>query len=98
MVDKTKTIEEIPEWFKGARLNYAENMLRYNDDRVALYAAGKLASPSNGIILCRLPISSLKPTYRYSTNWYFHTLLQYFCCVIRSNAEFVMLCVIELLS
>ncbi|XP_071849062.1 acetoacetyl-CoA synthetase-like isoform X2 [Apostichopus japonicus] len=41
VVDKEKTIEEIPEWFKGAKLNYAENMLRYDDDQVALYAAGE---------------------------------------------------------
>jgi acetoacetyl-CoA synthetase len=31
-------MNKIPEWFPGARLNYAENLLRYSDDsRVALY-------------------------------------------------------------
>ena len=34
-------IETIPEWFRGSKLNYAENMLRFDeDDRVAIYAAG----------------------------------------------------------
>ena len=28
------------EWFKGARLNYAENMLRVRDDRIALICLG----------------------------------------------------------
>ena len=40
MIDKTKGIAEIPEWFHGSRLNFAENLLKYNDDRVAIYAAG----------------------------------------------------------
>lgn len=29
-------MDQIPKWFKGARLNYAENLLRWNDDHVAL--------------------------------------------------------------
>jgi hypothetical protein len=29
-------MDQIPKWFKGARLNYAENALRWNDDHVAL--------------------------------------------------------------
>ncbi|XP_067650701.1 acetoacetyl-CoA synthetase-like [Haliotis asinina] len=41
VVDTSKNIAEIPEWFHGARLNYAENLLQYNDDRVAIYAAGE---------------------------------------------------------
>jgi acetoacetyl-CoA synthetase len=28
-------------WFKGARLNFAENLLRYNDDRVAIIFKGE---------------------------------------------------------
>ena len=40
VVDTTQGIESIPEWFRGSRLNYAENMLRHNDDRVAIFAAG----------------------------------------------------------
>ena len=39
VVDKTKGVVDVPEWFHGSRLNYAENLLRYNDNRVALYAA-----------------------------------------------------------
>lgn len=38
VVDKSKGIAEIPEWFPGSRLNYAENLLRFRDDRVAIYA------------------------------------------------------------
>ena len=29
------------EWFKGARLNFAENLLRYKDDRTALIFKGE---------------------------------------------------------
>nr|XP_057927319.1 acetoacetyl-CoA synthetase isoform X2 [Doryrhamphus excisus] len=40
VVDVSKRISEVPEWFKGARLNYAENLLKHADqDKVALYAA-----------------------------------------------------------
>lgn len=38
VIDKTKGIAEIPEWFPGSLLNYAENLLRFRDDRVAIYA------------------------------------------------------------
>ncbi|CAF5226408.1 unnamed protein product, partial [Rotaria magnacalcarata] len=31
-------MDEIPRWFSGARLNYAENLLRFNDNRTAIYA------------------------------------------------------------
>jgi len=41
-VDPKIPMNKIPEWFPGARLNYAENLLRYNDDsRVALYFTGE---------------------------------------------------------
>ncbi|XP_073917342.1 acetoacetyl-CoA synthetase isoform X3 [Castor canadensis] len=40
VVDTSKGIADIPEWFKGSRLNYAENLLRHREhDRVALYVA-----------------------------------------------------------
>ncbi|KAM9394106.1 acetoacetyl-CoA synthetase isoform 2-T2 [Pholidichthys leucotaenia] len=40
VVDASKQISDVPEWFKGARLNYAENLLKHADqDKVALYAA-----------------------------------------------------------
>ncbi|XP_075390146.1 acetoacetyl-CoA synthetase [Tenrec ecaudatus] len=40
VVDTSKAISEVPEWFRGSRLNYAENLLRHKDnDRVALYVA-----------------------------------------------------------
>lgn len=42
VVDVSKRISDAPEWFKGARLNYAENLLKHADqDKVALYAASK---------------------------------------------------------
>jgi len=41
-VDKTKSIAEIPEWFTGSRLNFAENLLRFDDDKVAIYSTGNL--------------------------------------------------------
>ncbi len=31
---------DVPKWFSGLKLNYAENMLRFNDDRVALISEG----------------------------------------------------------
>ncbi|KAG6891580.1 hypothetical protein C0992_003607 [Termitomyces sp. T32_za158] len=34
-------LPEIPEWFPGARLNYAENLLWHNNDRVACTASGE---------------------------------------------------------
>ena len=41
-MDVSKRISDVPEWFKGARLNYAENLLKHADqDKVALYAASK---------------------------------------------------------
>ncbi|XP_073696680.1 acetoacetyl-CoA synthetase [Garra rufa] len=40
VVDVSKRISDVPEWFKGSRLNYAENLLKHKDqDKVALYAA-----------------------------------------------------------
>ncbi|OXB58761.1 hypothetical protein ASZ78_012357 [Callipepla squamata] len=40
VVDTSKSIADVPEWFKGSRLNYAENLLRHKDnDKIALYAA-----------------------------------------------------------
>eukprot|EP00123_Amoebidium_parasiticum_P001465 comp12567_c0_seq1/m.7565 comp12567_c0_seq1/g.7565 ORF comp12567_c0_seq1/g.7565 comp12567_c0_seq1/m.7565 type:complete len:678 (-) comp12567_c0_seq1:825-2858(-) len=36
VIDTSITMDQVPEWFKGARLNYAENALRWNDDQVAL--------------------------------------------------------------
>lgn len=42
VVDVSKRISDVPEWFKGARLNYAENLLKHADqEKVALYAASK---------------------------------------------------------
>uniref|UniRef100_A0AAZ3R7Y1 Acetoacetyl-CoA synthetase n=1 Tax=Oncorhynchus tshawytscha TaxID=74940 RepID=A0AAZ3R7Y1_ONCTS len=40
VVDISKRISDVPEWFKGSRMNYAENLLKHKDqDKVALYAA-----------------------------------------------------------
>jgi len=37
-VDQSVPMNELPAWFPGARLNYAENLLRYEDDsKIALY-------------------------------------------------------------
>lgn len=41
VVDETIPLNELPEWFKGARLNYAENLLWCNDDSVAIYSLGE---------------------------------------------------------
>lgn len=48
VVDVSKRISDAPEWFKGSRLNYAENLLKHKDqDKVALYAASKFESSLN---------------------------------------------------
>ncbi|XP_061528732.1 acetoacetyl-CoA synthetase isoform X2 [Phycodurus eques] len=40
VVDVSKRISDVPEWFSGARLNYAENLLKHTEqDKVALYSA-----------------------------------------------------------
>ncbi|XP_014664881.1 PREDICTED: acetoacetyl-CoA synthetase-like [Priapulus caudatus] len=41
VVDTSKNISEIPEWFEGARLNYAENLLKHDGNRVAVYSTGE---------------------------------------------------------
>ncbi|KAK2464310.1 hypothetical protein APHAL10511_003767 [Amanita phalloides] len=38
------TFKEIPIWFPGAKLNYAENLLRRNDDGIAFTAIGESGS------------------------------------------------------
>ena len=35
-----KRMNEIPEWFKGSRLNFAENLLRCDKDKVAIIECG----------------------------------------------------------
>lgn len=45
VVDRTKKISDFPQWFAGARLNFAENLLKWADvepNKVALYFAGKI--------------------------------------------------------
>ncbi|KAJ8379859.1 hypothetical protein SKAU_G00006370 [Synaphobranchus kaupii] len=42
VVDVSKRVSDVPEWFKGSRLNYAENLLKHTDqDKVALYAVAE---------------------------------------------------------
>ncbi|XP_068680491.1 acetoacetyl-CoA synthetase-like isoform X1 [Montipora foliosa] len=41
VLDQSKAMKDIPEWFRGAHLNFAENLLRFDDDKVALYMAGE---------------------------------------------------------
>ena len=43
VVEQDKSMDQIPAWFKGARLNWAENTLANgNPDQVALIEASKL--------------------------------------------------------
>ncbi|KAM9329105.1 acetoacetyl-CoA synthetase [Gastrophryne carolinensis] len=40
VIDRSKGIADIPEWFPGSRLNYAENLLKHTEnDKIALYGA-----------------------------------------------------------
>ncbi|KAJ3219364.1 hypothetical protein HDU67_001583 [Dinochytrium kinnereticum] len=41
VLDTTVKMDAIPKWFAGAKLNYAENLLRYRDDQVALIEANE---------------------------------------------------------
>ena len=42
VVDMTKNISDIPEWFHGCELNFAENLLKHPDDnKVALITYGE---------------------------------------------------------
>ncbi|TPX35148.1 acetate---CoA ligase, partial [Synchytrium endobioticum] len=41
IVEANKAMDEIPAWFSGARLNYAENMLRFRDNHIAIIATGE---------------------------------------------------------
>lgn len=41
VLDQSQAMADIPEWFRGARLNFAENLLRYDDDKIALYTTGE---------------------------------------------------------
>ncbi|XP_057295195.1 acetoacetyl-CoA synthetase-like [Hydractinia symbiolongicarpus] len=41
VVDKSKNISEIPQWFCNSLLNYAENLLQGKDDDIALYIAAE---------------------------------------------------------
>ncbi|KFM81986.1 Acetoacetyl-CoA synthetase, partial [Stegodyphus mimosarum] len=41
VIDLNIPMEDSPEWFEGARLNLAENILKFRDDHVALICAGE---------------------------------------------------------
>ncbi|XP_013778132.1 acetoacetyl-CoA synthetase-like isoform X1 [Limulus polyphemus] len=54
VIDTTKKISEIPQWFKGARLNFAENLLRYKDNKIALYVTGEGMNPVEEVTFAEL--------------------------------------------
>ena len=37
----TKGIADIPEWFHGCMLNYTENLLKHDENKVAIITYGK---------------------------------------------------------
>ena len=39
--DRSRSFDDM-EWFRGARLNYAENIFKYKDSHIALIATGEL--------------------------------------------------------
>lgn len=41
VVNTNIPMNEVPEWFHGCYLNYAENLLRYKDNHIALYITGE---------------------------------------------------------
>ena len=38
---RTTRLSDVPRWFECCHLNHAENLLRYRDDRVAIYGLGE---------------------------------------------------------
>lgn len=67
VVDTSQSIADIPEWFKGSRLNYAENLLKHKDnDKIALYAASKKEISGSSLFivprnsLCGTPLLCMK--------------------------------------
>jgi acetoacetyl-CoA synthetase len=44
--EEDKKMSEIPKWFLGAKLNFAENLLRYRDDRIALIGLTEANEPT----------------------------------------------------
>ncbi|KAG8176260.1 hypothetical protein JTE90_016425 [Oedothorax gibbosus] len=40
IVDVDAKLSDLPVWFEGAKLNFAENVLKFRDDRVALIVSG----------------------------------------------------------
>ena len=52
VVDVSKNITEIPEWFRGCQLNYAENILEDKDENsVALITHGWYCKDYNNITI-----------------------------------------------
>ncbi|XP_035221467.1 acetoacetyl-CoA synthetase-like [Stegodyphus dumicola] len=41
VIDLSIPMENSPRWFEGAKLNYAENLMKYRDDHVALISTGE---------------------------------------------------------
>lgn len=41
VIDRSVPMSDIPVWFEGMRLNFAENCLKYKDDRTALISTGE---------------------------------------------------------
>ncbi|GFS35428.1 acetoacetyl-CoA synthetase, partial [Nephila pilipes] len=41
VLDLNVPMSESPKWFEGAKLNYAENLLRYRDDNISLIVTGE---------------------------------------------------------
>ncbi|KAI8923537.1 hypothetical protein BC831DRAFT_501413 [Entophlyctis helioformis] len=48
IVDQTVPMDAIPKWFKGARLNYAENIVRHTGSNPAIFSTGEMG-PSTSI-------------------------------------------------
>eukprot|EP00004_Rigifila_ramosa_P004665 TRINITY_DN1514_c0_g1_i1.p1 TRINITY_DN1514_c0_g1~~TRINITY_DN1514_c0_g1_i1.p1 ORF type:complete len:696 (-),score=186.21 TRINITY_DN1514_c0_g1_i1:27-2114(-) len=46
----------VPKWFEGAKLNFAENLLRYNDDHVALIACTEQSTATRSVTYAQLRI------------------------------------------
>ena len=47
VVDAAAALPTNPAWFAQAEVNWAENMLRFRDDRVALIEAGTIPNPTD---------------------------------------------------
>ena len=80
-------MKEVPVWFPGARMNYAENLLYRNDDAIAITAGGESSVVTNYTfrqlrqlvrrMAAALRVNGLQPGDRVA-GWFLYDFLSWF--------------------